>query len=78
MPPSSQPVYKLTLPNSTKLQNAQWARLDALNKKREAIEAQILSSMKAIELQTINISSELAATYGGRIEEIEDGASPRS
>lgn len=62
----------------TKLQNAQWARLDALNKKREAIEAQILNSMKAIELQTTNISSELAATYDGRVEEIEDGASPRS
>jgi hypothetical protein len=34
--------------------------------------------MRAIEVQTTNICSELAAMYDGRIEEIEDGASPKS
>ncbi|KAE9381291.1 hypothetical protein N431DRAFT_3459 [Stipitochalara longipes BDJ] len=61
-----------------KLQKAQWERLDALNKRREAIEAQINSSMRAIEVQTIHISSELGATYDGRNEEIADASSPRT
>ncbi|PMD39682.1 hypothetical protein L207DRAFT_25274 [Hyaloscypha variabilis F] len=61
-----------------KLQNAQWEKLEALNKRREAIEAQINSSMRAIEAQTINISSELGATYDGRNEEIADASSPRN
>lgn len=62
----------------TKLQKAQWDRLDVLNKKREAIEAQINSSMRAVEIQTMNMNSELHATFSGRIEELQDATSPRS
>jgi hypothetical protein len=31
--------------------------------------------MKTIEVHTMNLSSELDATFSGRIEEIEDGSS---
>jgi hypothetical protein len=34
--------------------------------------------MKAIEIQTLHTSSELNATFSGRVEEIEDAASQRS
>jgi len=62
----------------TKLQKAQWDRLEALNKKRESIESQILTSMRTIEVHTMNISSELEATFSGRLEEIENGSSQRA
>jgi len=57
---------------------AQWDRLVALNKRREAIETQINAGMKAIEVHTTNISSELTAMYDGRIEELTEANSPRN
>ena len=56
---------------SIKSQGQIWARLDALHRKRRDLEAQILASMRIIETQTCNISSEIAATFSGRIEDIE-------
>lgn len=59
---------------STKLQKAQWDRLDALNKKRSSLEALILTSMKSIEQHSANISNEMGAMFGGRIEEIQESS----
>ncbi|KAG9245669.1 hypothetical protein BJ878DRAFT_500472 [Calycina marina] len=54
-----------------KAQKQQWARLDALNKRRTAIEAQILASMKTIELHSANIISEMTAMFDGRVEDLK-------
>ncbi|KAH7363885.1 hypothetical protein BKA65DRAFT_489867 [Rhexocercosporidium sp. MPI-PUGE-AT-0058] len=48
-----------------------WARLDALDKKRQNIEGLILATMKEIEAKTIQLSAELAAMFEGRLEEME-------
>jgi len=54
----------------SKIQKAQWDRLDALNKKRVCLESRIIAHMKTIELQTSNISNELAAMFEGRKQDI--------
>jgi hypothetical protein len=59
---------------STKSQKAQWDRLDTLNKKRSSLEALILASMRSIEQHSANISNEMAAMFGGRIEDIQETA----
>ncbi|KAH8602928.1 hypothetical protein B0O99DRAFT_604707 [Bisporella sp. PMI_857] len=56
-----------------KAQNAQWARLEALNKKRIVLETQILASMSSIEQHTANIITEMDAMLQGRIEDTQGG-----
>lgn len=63
---------RLILLNSTRSQQALWARLDALDKKRQNIEGLILNSMKSIESHSTNLSGELATVFEGRIEELDD------
>jgi hypothetical protein len=58
--------------SSTKIQKAQWNRLNALNKKREALETQIVASMKSMEQHSANISNELSAMFVGRKEDLLD------
>jgi len=53
-----------------KSQQAVWNRLEALNKKRQSLEHQILISMKTIEAHTNNIANELSALFQGRTESI--------
>lgn len=64
--------------NSTKSQKVLWDRLDILNKKRQALEQTILTSMKLVENSTINISSELVAMFEGRIDELEECSGPEA
>ncbi len=61
---------------SSKAQKVLCGRLDALNKKRQNLERAILTSMKTIQIHTMNISSEISATFEGRMEEIESQSSP--
>ena len=72
------PSFLLTLSSSTKYQKAQWDRLDALNKKRSSLEAFILASMRSIEQHSANISSEMGAMFGGRIEDIQEGSTSQT
>ncbi|KAE8446881.1 hypothetical protein EG329_011512 [Mollisiaceae sp. DMI_Dod_QoI] len=62
----------------TKSQKALWDRLDVLNKKRQSLENTILTSMKTVETQTLNISSELNAMFDGRIDELEEHSTPEA
>jgi hypothetical protein len=70
-------VLTLTQLHRAKIQKAQWDRLDALNRKRSALESLILASMRSIEQHTINICSELSAMFEGRIEELQEGPVPQ-
>jgi hypothetical protein len=70
-------VFTLTQLHRAKIQKAQWDRLDALNRKRSALESLILASMRSIEQHTINICSELSAMFEGRIEELQEGPVPQ-
>ncbi|KAM3074389.1 hypothetical protein ACMFMG_002805 [Clarireedia jacksonii] len=55
-----------------KLQQAQWAKLSSLNKKRQELEAQILASMTALERHTMNMARELDAMFVGRLESLKE------
>lgn len=58
-----------------KTQKAQWARLEDLNKRRVALEKQILTAMESVEFHTGNIIKEINVILEGRILELqlEDG-----
>ncbi|KAL2072761.1 hypothetical protein VTL71DRAFT_12104 [Oculimacula yallundae] len=64
-------LLSFTKPSPSKAQQAAWARLDALDKKRQNIESLILASMKTIETQSSYLSDELVAMFKGRLEEME-------
>ncbi|PQE08122.1 hypothetical protein CJF31_00008226 [Rutstroemia sp. NJR-2017a BVV2] len=55
-----------------KLQQAQWAKLSSLNKKRQDLEAQILASMTAVERHTMNMARELDAMFVGRLAGLKE------
>ncbi|KAG4412686.1 hypothetical protein IFR04_014189 [Cadophora malorum] len=59
----------------TKSQQAAWARLDALDKKRQNIESLIIASMMTIETNSIHLAGELVAMFEGRLEDMEDSPS---
>ncbi|KAH6709031.1 hypothetical protein BKA61DRAFT_613458 [Leptodontidium sp. MPI-SDFR-AT-0119] len=56
----------------SKAHQAAWARLDALDKKRQNIEGLILGTMKNIETRSIQLCVELAVMFEDRLEEMED------
>jgi succinylglutamate desuccinylase len=72
------PMLLLTLFSSTKSQKTHWDRLDALNKKRSSLELFILASMRSIEQHSANISNEMDAMFGGRIDDIQEGSASQS
>jgi ribosomal protein S4 len=55
-----------------------WKRLNELNKRREVVEAQIIASMKTVELETNVIRHEISAVLEGRIQDIEDRTDMRA
>jgi len=59
----------------TKIQIAEWEKLETLNKRRMELESRILSTMRSMERHTMNICSELSAMFEGRIEEIKGSLS---
>ena len=59
----------------TKIQRAEWEKLETLNKRRTELESRILSTMRSMERHTMNICSELSAMFEGRIEEIKGSLS---
>ena len=59
----------------TKIQIAEWEKLETLNKRRMELESRILSTMRSMERHTMNICSELSAMFEGRIEEIRGSLS---
>ncbi|KAK0100248.1 hypothetical protein ONS96_007531 [Cadophora gregata f. sp. sojae] len=61
----------------SKSHQAAWARLDALDKKRQNIESLIIASMISIETNTVHLSGELVAMFDGRLEDMEANSSQR-
>ncbi|PVH85667.1 hypothetical protein DL98DRAFT_408854, partial [Cadophora sp. DSE1049] len=59
----------------SKSHQAAWARLDALDKKRQNIESLIIASMMSIETKSIHLSGELVAMFEGRLEDMEANSS---
>jgi len=59
------------------MQRKQWDKLYVLNKKRQSLEEQILSSMKNIERHTLNMTIEMKAMFEGRLEDIRESVKER-
>lgn len=59
---------------STKLQEGYVDRLDVLNKRKSAIEEQIIARMKSIELLKSNFSGEMTAMLAGRLIDLKEAS----